>query len=232
MSDASTTRRGFFERVAGGLHGAALVSLLGRGSVRGLGPAGRRDAGRSARASLTPRPPHFEPKAKAVIHLFMNGGPSQMDLFDPKPTLDKHHGKAYFDKIAGEVENPQGRRGLDAQPVQVRPARRVRHVGLRGDAAPRQAGRRHRPHPLDVHHQPDARAGPLPDPVGQDGARPPVARARGSSTAWAARTRTCPPTSCSTTRSACRSTASRTGRRASCRRSSRARGSARPARPC
>jgi hypothetical protein len=34
----------------------------------------------------------------------MNGGPSQMDLFDPKPALDKHHGQAYFDKIAGEVE--------------------------------------------------------------------------------------------------------------------------------
>src|SRR5262245_28635240 len=34
----------------------------------------------------------------------MNGGPSQMDLFDPKPELEKQHGKAYFDKIAGEVE--------------------------------------------------------------------------------------------------------------------------------
>ena len=34
----------------------------------------------------------------------MNGGPSQMDLFDPKPMLDKHHGEPYFDKIAGEVE--------------------------------------------------------------------------------------------------------------------------------
>jgi hypothetical protein len=42
-----------------------------------------------------------------VIHLFMNGGPSQMDLFDPKPDLDKHHGRPYFDRIAGEVENPQ-----------------------------------------------------------------------------------------------------------------------------
>ncbi len=35
----------------------------------------------------------------------MNGGPSQMDLFDPKPALDKHHGEPYFDKIAGEIEN-------------------------------------------------------------------------------------------------------------------------------
>ena len=50
---------------------------------------------------LKPRKPHFEPKAKAVIQLFMNGGPSQMDLFDPKPMLDKHHGQTYS-KIAAE----------------------------------------------------------------------------------------------------------------------------------
>ena len=42
---------------------------------------------------LAPRAPHFAPKAKAVIQLFMNGGPSQMDLFDPKPELRKWHGK-------------------------------------------------------------------------------------------------------------------------------------------
>jgi hypothetical protein len=36
----------------------------------------------------------------------MNGGPSQMDLFDPKPELDRNHGKSYFEKIAGEVESP------------------------------------------------------------------------------------------------------------------------------
>jgi hypothetical protein len=46
----------------------------------------------------------------------MNGGPSQMDLFDPKPHLDKHHGKRYFDKIAGEVENPQNAGALMRSP--------------------------------------------------------------------------------------------------------------------
>src|SRR5205823_170559 len=46
-----------------------------------------------------------EPKARAVIHLYMNGGPSQMDLFDPKPMLDKLHGTQHFTKIAGEIEN-------------------------------------------------------------------------------------------------------------------------------
>jgi hypothetical protein len=77
----SVDRREFFQRVSGGICGAALAYLLGQ-----------------------PRPPHFPAKARSVIHLFMNGGPSQMDLFDPKPALAKHHGQSYFDKIAGEVE--------------------------------------------------------------------------------------------------------------------------------
>src|SRR5207248_4434153 len=42
---------------------------------------------------LAPKKPHFAPKAKHVIHLFMNGGPSQVDTFDPKPALDKLHGQ-------------------------------------------------------------------------------------------------------------------------------------------
>jgi hypothetical protein len=42
---------------------------------------------------LVPKPPHFQPKAKRIIHLFMNGGPSQVDTFDPKPALEKHHGQ-------------------------------------------------------------------------------------------------------------------------------------------
>lgn len=42
---------------------------------------------------LSPRAPHFAPKARRVVHLFMNGGPSQVDTFDPKPALDRFHGK-------------------------------------------------------------------------------------------------------------------------------------------
>jgi hypothetical protein len=56
---------------------------------------------------LVPKPSPSVPKANSVIHLFMNGGPSQMDLFDPKPELDRHHGESYFSKIAGEVERPE-----------------------------------------------------------------------------------------------------------------------------
>src|SRR5262249_62087484 len=89
------TRRNFFRSVSGGVCGAALAYLLGRdlGTARADGPA-----------DLRPRPPHFPAKATSVIHLFMNGGPSQMDLFDPKPALDKHHGEPYVDKLPGEVE--------------------------------------------------------------------------------------------------------------------------------
>jgi len=42
---------------------------------------------------LATKAPHFAPKAKRVIHLFMNGGPSHVDTFDPKPQLDRYHGK-------------------------------------------------------------------------------------------------------------------------------------------
>src|SRR5262245_11638389 len=42
---------------------------------------------------LAPKPPHFPARAKRVIFLFMNGGMSQVDTFDPKPKLDKHHGQ-------------------------------------------------------------------------------------------------------------------------------------------
>src|SRR5262245_48379658 len=48
-----------------------------------------------APSALAVKRPHFEPKAKRVIFLFMHGGPSQVDTFDPKPMLKKHHGAPY-----------------------------------------------------------------------------------------------------------------------------------------
>jgi len=47
----------------------------------------------AASGALAPKSPHFAGKAKRVVHLFMNGGPSQVDTFDPKPLLDKYHGQ-------------------------------------------------------------------------------------------------------------------------------------------
>src|SRR4051794_30844917 len=43
---------------------------------------------------LAARRPHFSARAQRVVHLFMNGGPSHVDTFDPKPQLDKYHGRA------------------------------------------------------------------------------------------------------------------------------------------
>lgn len=103
-AEVGVTRRHFFDRVAGGFVGTALASLLdsegfGRPAFASEVPGPRRGY------DLRPKKPHFKPKAKAVIHLFMNGGPSQMDLFDPKPELDRRHGEAYYTKIAGEIEH-------------------------------------------------------------------------------------------------------------------------------
>ena len=88
-------RRDLFRSVPGGIFGAALASLFDADFAR---------AAVAPHTDLKPRKPHFPAKAKAVIHLFQNGGPSQMDLFDPKPELDRLHGKTYADKLAGEIE--------------------------------------------------------------------------------------------------------------------------------
>ena len=76
------TRRAFFRSSAGGIGTLALADLLSA-EVRVA----------QAADPLTPRAPHFAPKAKNVIFMFMEGGPSQIDLFDPKPALQKWHGK-------------------------------------------------------------------------------------------------------------------------------------------
>ncbi|HUR54135.1 MAG TPA: DUF1501 domain-containing protein [Gemmataceae bacterium] len=75
------TRRHFFRDCGVGLGSVALSSLLNTGVA-----AERRDP-------LAPRKPHFEPKAKAVIFLFMAGAPSQLELFEPKPDLNKLSGQ-------------------------------------------------------------------------------------------------------------------------------------------
>jgi len=89
------TRRDFFCRIGDGLHGAALAWLLSRDLYA---------EGSYRIHDLKPRPPHFTPKAKAVIHLFMNGGPSQVDLFDPKPMLVKYAGSPPTRDLASEIE--------------------------------------------------------------------------------------------------------------------------------
>jgi hypothetical protein len=103
MNTAYPSRRSFFQHVGAGIFGTALWELLQAESPGSESPP--RSPVPKEIPNLRPRQPQISARAKSVIHLFMNGGPSQMDLFDPKPELDKHHGEAYFDKIAGEVEN-------------------------------------------------------------------------------------------------------------------------------
>src|SRR5437588_4517620 len=81
------TRRWFFRQCGVGLGSIALSSLLG---------AGKAEAAAAVKTSdpLAPHSPHFKPKAKRVIYLFMAGSPSQLDLFDYKPALAKYNGKA------------------------------------------------------------------------------------------------------------------------------------------
>jgi Protein of unknown function (DUF1501) len=88
------TRRHFFGRAGVGLGTAALAGLLADGSCRGLAAeADRAKPGPGAVSGGLPGLPHFPPNAKRAIYLFMNGGPSQMDLWDYKPKMD-----AMFDK--------------------------------------------------------------------------------------------------------------------------------------
>jgi hypothetical protein len=77
---ASLTRRHFFSRCAMGIGSIAFASLLTDRRVLAFSPAGLTNP-------MAPRQPHFRPLAKNVIYLFMAGGPSQLELFDYKPTL-------------------------------------------------------------------------------------------------------------------------------------------------
>ncbi len=110
------SRRAFFDRVSDGLYGMGLASLLSRDLYGATVGADDLPDGHRRSYDLKARPPHFEPKAKSVIHLFMNGGPSQMDLFDPKPMLEKHHGEPYFDKLAADLTSPEQSGGLMRSP--------------------------------------------------------------------------------------------------------------------
>jgi Protein of unknown function (DUF1501) len=83
------SRRGFLARNAMGIGGIALAALLNQESLLGK-PAGVGDENK--RFDMLPKKPHHEPQAKAMISLFMNGGPSHMDLLDPKPELTKRNG--------------------------------------------------------------------------------------------------------------------------------------------
>src|SRR5438132_2545297 len=95
------SRRRFFARLGSGLAGMALADLLASDA------AAESLSRRSARFvhDLAPGPGHFHARAKSVIQLFMHGGPSQVDLLDPKPALARYDGKNFPGVI--DVQQPE-----------------------------------------------------------------------------------------------------------------------------
>jgi hypothetical protein len=87
------SRREMLERTASGFGAVALAALFGETAAAETSDAAR------AKDPLLPRPTHFKAKAKNVIFLFMDGGPSQVDTFDPKPRLAKEHGQPIKMKV-------------------------------------------------------------------------------------------------------------------------------------
>jgi len=96
-----SSRREFFTRAGSGLAGVALASMLAEdGYGATIGPP--------TLDPLAAKKPHHPPTAKSVIFLFMEGGPSHVDLFDPKPLLAKLDGKPIPDSIGKPAQTSRG----------------------------------------------------------------------------------------------------------------------------
>lgn len=90
------SRREALARCANGFGALALSSLLAEKALA------------SAANTLSPRPPHHAPRARSVIFLYMDGGPSQVDTFDPKPRLTAENGKPFAMKMEPTQFNNNG----------------------------------------------------------------------------------------------------------------------------
>lgn len=99
---APQSRREMLNQCAGGFGAVALAALMN-------------DPTYGRAVSTADRPlPHFRPRARSVIFLYMDGGPSQMDTFDPKPRLDREHGQpikmkiqpTQFDNVGNVLKSP------------------------------------------------------------------------------------------------------------------------------
>ncbi len=96
------SRRSMLRNTACGFGSVALAALLADESYAGrlLGPNSNEDGDPTPHATVPQSTiPHTKPRAKRVIFLYMDGGPSQVDSFDPKPALDREHGKPFKMKI-------------------------------------------------------------------------------------------------------------------------------------
>jgi hypothetical protein len=114
MPKNAETRRDFFSRMSDGLYGAALAWLLGA-DLFASNPALADETG-PRNYDLKPKAPHRPTKAKSVIQLFMNGGPSQVDLLDPKPALEKFAGQPPGRDLASQIRAVQEAGGMMPSP--------------------------------------------------------------------------------------------------------------------
>ena len=106
MKQSFWSRRHFLFQSGGGIAGLALAHLLDRDGLLAAEKCPTAEGGIDN--PFAPKPPHFEPRATAVISLFMSGGVSQVDTFDPKPALNKYAGEPIDDKVEGNIVVRQG----------------------------------------------------------------------------------------------------------------------------
>ena len=108
------SRRDFLQQSGLGFGSLALAWLLRQDGLLAAPP---RPAGLNKPINLTPKVGHFEPQARSVVVLMQSGGPSHMDLFDPKPELQRRHGeKVQIDSLQGRPREP-----LMASPYRFQP---------------------------------------------------------------------------------------------------------------
>ena len=204
LEDLFLTRRSLLGRMGNGFAALGLMGLLSENAPAALEKMARGDSN-----PLLPRKPPLKARAKRVIFLFMNGGPSQVDTFDPKPMLTKYHGQAVPLQLSTERKT-----GAALQVALRVPASTGSRDRDQRHLSPRRAARG-RPvrHPLDARRRAEPRAVADADELRRVASDPALRSAPGPSTASAPRTRTCPASSpCAP--AATPSRRPRTGRRA------------------
>src|SRR5215472_1728475 len=109
---SSLSRREMLARLGNGCGLVGLAAVMADEFVRSSSPLRAAETppatAATAAAPLAPKPPHYAPKATRIIYLFMNGGPSQVDTFDPKPALEKYSGQAPPAELVNTMRRTKG----------------------------------------------------------------------------------------------------------------------------
>ena len=174
------SRRNFLATSASGVGLLAVASLLQENGLLAATPEANANP-------LAPQAPHFAPRAKACICIYLEGAPSQVDLFDPKPKLNELHGQKLPDSMTEKVRfafiQKEGGRLLGSRASSPSTASAAWTSPI--SAAPRHLCRRHRSGSLDAHRGVQPSSGSADDEHRRAHVRPADAWARGSTTAWA-----------------------------------------------